>query len=290
MRWWRVIVLFGTVIVVAAAAGVVQAAKRAGSAPARPLVRLVLERQTMSAGEVLQVALVSETPYPILLTNCLVLQLRESRTWKTINSTNDGIACSRRDTTSVGARARLEETLVLPHELQPGRYRIALRYEWLPQHWRTASRHGYLHAVQTATAVLTVGPGAEPQLPEWRIKQIALSAAAMNGDPHPSLVQHAEGTRDLAGWVASGAFVDDATWSYLIAIRGHFTGRCAPTRRVCSTSPENSHGYLNNRRLLVPSVIVLVISAKTRQLEDFGAGDVYPDLAGLGPVTTDYRH
>jgi hypothetical protein len=282
--------MFGTVIVVAAAPGAVRAAKRAGSAPARPVVRLVLPRQTASAGEVLQVELVSETPYPILLTNCFALQLREPHAWNTINSTNDGVACSRKDTASVGARTHLEEPLVLPDELQPGRYRITLRYQLLPQHGRTASRHGYLHAVQTAMAGLTVRPGTEPQLPEWRIKRIALLAAAMNGDPHPSLVQHAEGTRDLADWVASGAFVNDTTWSYLIAIRGRFTGWCTAARRVCSASPQNSYGYLNDRPLVVASVIVLVINAKTRQLEDFGVGDVYPDLAGVGPVTTDYRH
>jgi hypothetical protein len=282
--------MFGTVIVVAAAPGTVRAAKRAGSAPARPLVRLVLARQTVSGGGVLQVELVSETPYPILLTNCFVLQLREPHTWTTINSTHDGIACSRKDTASIGARAHLEEPLVLPHELQPGRYRITLRYELLPQHRRTASRPGYLHAVQTATAVLTIRNGAEPQLPEWRIKQIALSAAAMDGDPHPSLVQHAEGTRDLADFLASGAFVNDTTWSYLIAIRGQFTGRCSAARRVCSAAPQNSYGYLNDRPVVVASVIVLVINARTRRLEDFGMGDVYPNLAGLGPVITDYRH
>jgi hypothetical protein len=36
-------------------------------------------------------------------------------------------------------------------------------------------------------------------------------------------------------------------------------------------------------------VITLVLDAKTGQVEDFGASNDYPDIAKLGPVTTDYR-
>jgi len=77
----------------------------------------------------------------------------------------------------------------------------------------------------------------------------------------------------------------------VIAIRGHFSGRCAASGEGCSASSRGAHSYgsLDERSPIIASVIVLVINARSARLEDFGIGDVYPDLRGLGPVTTDYR-
>jgi hypothetical protein len=59
----------------------------------------------------------------------------------------------------------------------------------------------------------------------------------------------------------------------LIAERGRFTVR-------------NSQGVPGSA---VPrgSVITLVYNAKTRSVSDFGVQNNYPNLAALGPVTTD---
>jgi hypothetical protein len=291
MGWRRAIVTLGAGIAVGGAPNAAWAATAAGRAPAKPSLQLLLSRNSLLAGEIVRVRLISDTPDMIRFTNCFVLQLREPRAWKTVNSTHDGVSCARGDSASAGAYAQLEERLVLPHALQPGHYRITLGYELVPKDSGTESLHGQLHAAQTAIALLTVRPGPEPRLPESRIKQIALSTAAMNGDAHPYLVQHAAGTEDLADWIASRAFVNNATWSYLIAIRGRFAGRCASSRAACMSSPDSfSYGYLDDRPSALESVITLVINAKTARVEGFGSGDVYPDLAGLGPVTTDYRH
>jgi hypothetical protein len=295
MRWPRVIVLLGTVFVAAAAPSAAPAAKRAGSAAGAGSLRLVLPHHTPRAGEVVQVGLVNQTSHPFLYSGCFVLQLRESHAWKTINGTHGmDNPCTWRDADPGGAHAHLEAGLVLYDDLQPGRYRITLLYKFLPKHWHTASLRDHHHELRAAVNVLEFDPGAAPHLTETQIKRIALATAARNGDPHPSLIQHAEGTRFEANRVASrdSNWVWNWSWAYLITIRGHFTGRCTATGPACANSPQNGHSYtyFNDHPIAAGSVLTIVINAKTGQLDDFGVSDHYPDLAKLGPVTTDYRH
>ncbi len=150
-----------------------------------------------------------------------------------------------------------------------------MSYKLLPKHWRTASlRHHRL--VRTELTILRFHPGPAPRLPEQRIKRIALKAAAGDGDPHPALIQHAEGTRFAANLLAGGDLVFDWHWAYLIAIKGHFT--------VTAPGPPGS-----GSKRATYSVITIVLDAKTAQTRTW-ASNGYPDLAKLGPVTTDYRH
>src|SRR6202035_1838820 len=104
---------------------------------------------------------------------------------------------------------------------------------------------------------------------------IAERAAARAGDPHPSLIQHAEGTRHEANLVDSGDVVPGCRWSYLIAEPGHFVLRSA---HIPSGAP-----------LPKGTVLTLVIDAATGRSTDGGLSNHYPDLDRLGPVTTDLR-
>jgi hypothetical protein len=110
---------------------------------------------------------------------------------------------------------------------------------------------------------------------EAAILAVALRAAARAGDPKPTLIQHSIGTRGKANRVASGEITGGQQRSYLIAERGRFAVR-------------NSEGVPGSA---VPrgSVITLVYDAKTRSVTDFGVQNNYPNLAALGPVTTDRR-
>jgi len=102
-----------------------------------------------------------------------------------------------------------------------------------------------------------------------------MRAAVEAGDRHPSLIKHAAGTRFAANLISSQDLVFDWSWAYLIAIRGHFKLR-------------HFHGP-PGARAPHGTVITMVLDAKTRQGEDGGVSNHYPDLARLGPVTTDYR-
>ncbi len=115
----------------------------------------------------------------------------------------------------------------------------------------------------------------KPQLSEHRLLQTALSAATQNGDPHPTLIQHSEGTRRDANLVDSGDVVPGGERSYLIAERGRFVLENAP-RPPGAPAP---HG----------SVLTLVVNASTGRITDGGVSNRYPDLAKLGPVHTDLR-
>jgi hypothetical protein len=114
-----------------------------------------------------------------------------------------------------------------------------------------------------------------PQLPQGRIVAIALAAATRAGDPHPSLIQHVEGTRQRANAVDSGDIVAGGQWSYLIAERGRFVFvGVAPSR-----TPDGGSVY--------GSVLTLVVNARTGEVTDSGLSNRYPAMSKLGPVVTD---
>lgn len=110
---------------------------------------------------------------------------------------------------------------------------------------------------------------------EALIKRAALRAATQAGDRHPSLIQHAEGTRERANKIAWRDTVPDFNWCYLIAVRGKFVLHDV-------SSPPGAKPPKG-------TVLTLVLDAKTGRTLDFGVQDRYPDLAKLGPVTTDLR-
>ena len=66
--------------------------------------------------------------------------------------------------------------------------------------------------------------------------------------------------------------------SHLIAIQGNFSG---PMRRPPSLAARQAE-------MATWSVQMLVVNAATGQVTDSGGSDDYPDLAALGPVTTDF--
>ena len=108
-----------------------------------------------------------------------------------------------------------------------------------------------------------------------RILSLAEQAARGEGDPRPNLVQHAAGSRFDAVRISSGDLVFDWSWSYLIAVRGHFVALDTPIPP--DTRPPRG------------TVITLVLDARTGQVTDAGLSNRYPRLAELGPVSTDLR-
>ena len=230
-------------------------------------------------------SVVNESSDPLIATGCFVLQLREQGAWKTISSTHGtSVLCTTNySAPAQAARSKRNLPLMLYDDLPPGRYRITLRYKFLPKHWRAASLNGNLRRVYAALTVLAFRPGPAPHLPEQRIRRIALGVARGAGDPHPSLIQHAEGTRYEANWVAAQTQIFDWSWAYLVAIRGRFG--------AFGGAPGSlGHSYAVERRASCCSVITLVLNANTGRIEDLGAGSRSPALSRLGPVTTDYRN
>lgn len=208
---------------------------------------------------------------------CLTLARRVGSRWVVVRGTHGvPVRCPATASFPQAARSRGSVGLPLYDDLVPGLYRISLRYKRAadgPDLGRLAGPE-----VRTAQAQLTVQafrPGPEPRLSERRILTLALRAAAADGNQHPSLIQHAEGTRFEAVLVSSGDLVFEWNWSILIGVRGRFTttaisippGAPAPTT----------------------TVLTLVINARTGQGTDFGLEDRYPPLDRLGPVTTDLR-
>ena len=110
-------------------------------------------------------------------------------------------------------------------------------------------------------------------LSEHQIMKIALRAAAADGDPKPSLIQHVTGTRYRANLVAGGDIVPGSAWCYLVAERGRFIAKGA-------SYPAGGHPPKG-------SVITLVVNARTGGVLDFGISDRYPQLRKLGAVHTD---
>jgi hypothetical protein len=129
-----------------------------------------------------------------------------------------------------------------------------------------------------ASSSATASPNASvsrPRLTERQIIQVAMAAANGAGDRAPTLIQHSEGTREKANRIDSGDIVPGQGWSYLIAERGHFVLNDAP-RPFGAPAPKGS-------------VLTLIVDAVTHQVTDSGVSNRYPDLAKLGPVTTDLQ-
>jgi hypothetical protein len=122
----------------------------------------------------------------------------------------------------------------------------------------------------TATPAASVG---KPRLTERQIIQIAMAAAKRAGESEPTLIQHSDGTRERSNLIDSGDVVPGQRWSYLIAERGRFVFKDAPTPPG-APAPSGS-------------VLTLVVDVATRQVTDSGLSNRYPELAKLGPVTTD---
>jgi hypothetical protein len=116
--------------------------------------------------------------------------------------------------------------------------------------------------------------GAGPSLTEPQIDQIALNAAAgLGGDPNPSSIKHVAGPRDQTVFALSGDQVNSNNSVYAIVMRGSFVADD-------SLVPSDASAPTG-------SVLVVVIDASTGELTDFGVQNQVPDLARLGPVTTD---
>ena len=113
---------------------------------------------------------------------------------------------------------------------------------------------------------------------EADILSLALAVAARKGDPNPRLVQHTTGPREAATrTTGSVVFANDP--SYLIAITGTFRAR-RPT-------PPGIH-LADADAFITYTIQVLVVDIATGRVTDIGSTQIHPDLATVGPVTTDY--
>lgn len=228
------------------------------------------------AGRSIVVTVVNDSGSQILRGLCLQLQRREGERWVTVTRTH-GIAAPCTQIAGAAQPAGTREHVGLPlyDDLVPGEYRVTLRYK-PAQGANLGNLAGpHVRSVHAPLKVLAFRPGPRPSLSEQRILALAERAASNSGDPRPTLIQHAAGTRFSAVRISSGDLVFEWDWSYLIAIRGHFTatGASIPPGAKPPTG----------------SVITLVVDARTGLVTDFGISNRYPPLAKLGPVTTDLR-
>jgi hypothetical protein len=156
-------------------------------------VRVVLPRSVLRAGESVEVTVVNTEHAMILRGLCLTLARRGGSRWVAVRRTHRE-PFPYPETASIPQAARSRGSVGLPlyDDLVPGLYRISLRYKRAPPGLDLGRLAG--PEVRTAQAQLTVlafRPGPKPRLSERRILRLALQAAAANGDPHPSLIQHA---------------------------------------------------------------------------------------------------
>ena len=275
--------VLGAVVLVAGASATAWATSGAGRASRSRRVRLVLPSHSLRAGQNMEVTILGRPPRQLMVSDCSLLQRHESDRWVTITTTHGvDIPCSLK----VGAPADpaqrpVHAYVTLWDDLVPGRYRITMAYKVIPAHWKTVSfRHHRL--LRAELRVLRFRPGPPPHLSDRRIRRIGLRAA----DGHATLIQHAEGIRFEANLLAGGDFVNDWHWAYLIAIKGHFkttSGGYGGFSYAADRPPGTGHKTQSY------SVITIVLDAKTGRGEDFGESNDYPDIAKLGPVTTDYR-
>jgi hypothetical protein len=237
-------------------------------------VRLVLAHREYRAGRSIAVTVVNDTQSEILRGLCFKLQRRVGRRWVTVARTH-GIAfpCVQIAGAPQAARTRAQVGLPLYDDLPAGEYRITLRYK-PPRGVNLGNLTGpKVRSAHARLRVLTYRPGPRPTLSERRILTLAEQAATGSSDPNPTLIQHAAGTRFDAVVISSGDLIFEYNWSYLIAIRGHFTATDA--------------SYPPGAKPRTGTVITLVVDARTGKVTDGGIGNRYPPLAKLGPVTTD---
>jgi hypothetical protein len=275
--------MFAVGMAVIVLAGGVVSSRRA-AAVIRPVayvdgVGLVLAHRSYHAGQAAVATVLNRTHSLILASLCLRLQRLTAGGWATVSRTH-GINVSCPQTAGMVLRPGGREPIPMPlyDDLAPGSYRASLRYK--PVHPRGSDLGSLKRGARSISdrfEVLRPVRGPRPKLSERQILALALRAAASDGDPRPTLVQHAYGTRFAAVHVSSGDLVFEYTWSLLIAVRGHFQIPAAAFSGPPGAKPP--HG----------TVITLVIDTITRQATDFGISNRYPPLAQLGPVTTDRR-
>jgi hypothetical protein len=240
-------------------------------------VRLVLAHSAYRAGQPIAITIVNDTSSLILHGGCFTLQRQDADAegWVTVASTHGiRLPCLATDSIPQPAGTSVED-LPLYDDLLPGNYRITLRYK--PAHRMDIGRLSgpHVRSVQARLKVLAYRPGPRPSLNEQRILALAEQAASGSGDPKPTLIQHAAGTHFDAVRICCGDLVFEWNWSYLIAVRGHFTEFGAPIPP--GAKPPTG------------TVITLVVDARTGQVTDDGVSNRYPPLAELAPVTTDRR-
>jgi hypothetical protein len=278
MSWRWGIVVLGTVTMPATATAAGSTANRIAHAPRKASVRLVLAHRTLRAGQMVQVVLVNRSSRRIMSTDCLVLQRRKLHGWTTINSTHRvRVWCPINFAgPPQSAHSRAEMPLVLFDDLRPGFYRILIRFKFLTKDSPLSSSLRRHHrSLQLTLRVLKFRPRPLLRLPERRIRRIALRWAVHSGDGHPTLIQHAEGTRFEAELIAAEDLSFKWSWSYLVGVRGHFTQHLS--------GPHGGSFSIHG------SVMTIVVSAKTGRLEALWVSDHYPHLGKLGSVSTDYR-
>ncbi len=264
------------VLVVGALASVITSVASAGhrGGPPRATVRLVVMHTVLRAGEEVPVTVVNGTSHRIVQNLCLVLQRRSPDGWLTVNRSHGiDVSCPFLAGPTTAAHSRMVMYGFLWDDLVPGVYRLTLAYtRWSPAHTGRLSGHDH-----DARVTLTVRPfrAIEHHLTEKRLLRIALRAATASGDPHPTLIQHSEGTRFMASFIGSeGDVVFAWNWCYLIAERGHFVFNDRPAPDGISPSRH-------------ATIITLVVDGATGRVLDSGSVGRYPHLARLGPVTTD---
>lgn len=263
------------VLAVTSMASGARVSSRAGSAHGGAAVSLVLRRNVFRAAQVVPVTVVNASAVRILRTDCFALaRLTATGRWRTVTRTHGVFAaCPNFGGIAQPAHTRQTAGLILYDDLHPGLYRVTLRYRPWPSGNVGSLRGRGERSLTLRITVLAPSYGPEPHLSEQRILSIARSASRGAGDAHPTLIQHAEGTRFAANRIGGGDLVFQWNWSYLIAIRGHFV-------LTDASVPQGAHAPAG-------SVFTLVIDAATGQETDGGVSNRYPDLAELGPVTTD---
>jgi hypothetical protein len=265
-------------VLVAAAALLGVCAGAGGASPAAPAVSLVLPAgQALYPGESLPVTVVNDSASSIYHSDCFVLARLDARGWRqVVRSHAVNIACAISGGEVEGPHSRSSVGLALYDDLRPGMYRIILYYRPVPKHWKVLQ--ALTRRDRIALLQFTVGPAPvqpKPQLSEKRILRLAMTAAKRGGDSRPNVIQHAAGTRFNAVLIGQGDLVFDWNWSYLIAVRGHFS--------YSGLGPPGSSSTIHG------TVITLIVDAATRQVTDSGISNRYPPLARLGTVTTDLR-
>lgn len=248
----------------------------AAASAATHQVRLVPARSTYRAGQSIVVTVVNDSQTPIIHGFCFTLQRQVGRGWVTVTRTH-GISLPCPPLVAAGVPqpvgTRAGVGLPLYDDLVPGEYRISLRYK--PTHGvNPGGLSGpSVRVVRARLQILPFSTGPRPSLSEQRILALGEQVAARSGDPRPTLIQHAAGTHFEAVRISGGDLVFEWNWSYLIAVRGHFTATDAPIPP--GAKPPTG------------TVITLVVDARSGRVTDFGISDRYPPLAELGPVTTD---
>jgi len=104
------------------------------------------------------------------------------------------------------------------------------------------------------------------------VQQIALKAAADNGDAKPTTATLVPTTRGIAEEIDAGASVNSDQPVYFVVLHGHFTANGA-------SIPEGASAPTG-------SVLTLTIDPNTNEITDLGIEDSTPDVGEIGvPVT-----